>query len=213
MHEQGARLLVLTLNGFYQKLLLYKKSDVFLIGIDGCGGSGKSTLAKEIANVSDGVFVHIDDFYHPSSEQEKHRKEIGGMFDWRRLRDQVCMPLANKQTAHYQRYDWPSDSLKEWHEIQPKGTIVIEGISATRDELTSFYDVLIFVDTPYDVRLRRGIERDGEEMRSMWVDVWMPAEELYMKAQAPMARANFVVDGSGENGDITEGVIVLKDSN
>ena len=40
----------------------------------------------------------------------------------------------------------------------------------------------IWVDCPCEVRLRRGVERDGERMRAVWVEEWMPAEDLYVEA-------------------------------
>lgn len=46
-----------------------------------------------------------------------------------------------------------------------------------------------------DQRLKRGLERDGEDARQMWEDNWMVHEDLYVDAQRPQERANLVVDG------------------
>lgn len=46
------------------------------------------------------------------------------------------------------------------------------------------------------LRLTRGLARDGEKARSMWVDVWMPAENEYAAGEDPEGRADLVVDSS-----------------
>ncbi len=130
-----------------------------LVGIDGQGGSGKSTLAKDLASLlPDATVVEFDDFYRPARERQRKTRgdEIGGDFDWRRLRDQVLEPLAAGKTARYQRYDWGDDQLAEWHAISPGGVVLVEGNYTTRPELRTYYDLTIWVDAPADVRLGRG---------------------------------------------------------
>jgi uridine kinase len=53
----------------------------------------------------------------------------------------------------------------------------------------------IWVDTPLEVRLRRGLERDGEAMRSQW-DRWMTAEAAYAESDRPVDRADVVLPGT-----------------
>jgi hypothetical protein len=50
-------------------------------------------------------------------------------------------------------------------------------------------------ETPREVRLRRGIERDGEHLRGMWTHTWMPEEDAYVREQQPHLRADLVVAG------------------
>jgi dephospho-CoA kinase len=71
----------------------------------------------------------------------------------------------------------------------------VEGISSSRRELGPVWDFVIWVDCPRELRLRRGIERDGEALRWKWETVWMPEEEAYVRQQDPIGRANIVVDG------------------
>ena len=176
----------------------------FLVGIDGLGGSGKSVLAKEIRQELEkkGVLadiVHHDDFYLPSgsrSLQPADLKPIGGDFDWGRFSEQILKPLKSGLSAKYRRYDWPSDRLAEEREVQPRGVILIEGVYSTRTELREFYDFLIWVDCPAEERLRRGLARDGESMRSIWTTEWIPAEDQYYKEQRPDTFAHLIVDGT-----------------
>jgi uridine kinase len=174
---------------------LDRHSGTLLVGIDGCGGAGKSTLARELATVVPHVsVVQFDDFYRSSADRSD--EEIGGNFDWRRLRDQLLQPLANGETAHYQRYDWDGDELAEWHEIQPLGVLIVEGNYSTRSELRGFYDFTIWVDAPHDVRLRRGVQRDGEDSGATWLNVWMREEVRYVAAHRAAEHVDVVIDGA-----------------
>ncbi|MFJ7746466.1 uridine kinase [Peribacillus sp. NPDC097295] len=172
----------------------------YLIAIDGRGGSGKSTLAAYIqAQSQDVTIVHMDDFYLPSTRRTQippDKNLIGADYDWPRVCGQVLQPLTSGVEAVYQRYDWETDELAEWHSVPSGGTVIIEGTYSTRLELAPFYDFTIWVECPRDKRLARGIERDGEEMRPMWEDNWMVYEDLYVDAHGPRDRVNLVVDGT-----------------
>jgi uridine kinase len=135
----------------------------------------------------------MDDFYLLSTLRNgtPASDTVGSAFDWRRLRDEVLAPLTAGQPARYQRYDWPSDALAEWHDI-PKGIVIVEGVYATRVELEQFYDLTVWVECPRPIRLARGIKRDGEAARRKWEEEWMPAEDRYVREQSPHTRADMV---------------------
>jgi uridine kinase len=173
-------------------------NSLFIVGIDGCGGAGKSRLATEVrlalaSRGRDISVVHMDDFYLPSGLRNGTLAcdAIGGAFDWQRLRDEVFTPLTTGQPGRYQRYDWPSDTLAEWHDV-PNGIVVVEGVYSTRVDLEQFYDFTVWVECPRPIRLARGIERDGEAARRKWEEEWMPAEDQYVNEQAPHTRADMV---------------------
>ncbi len=176
-----------------------RKQSALLIGIDGCGGSGKSRLARTLASAfSHATIVEMDDFYLPSSlrkDKEFIPGQIGPLFDWRRLKNQVLVPLSQNSRAKYQRYDWNSDSLAEWHTISPEELVIIEGVYSTRRELADFYDFRIWVECPREVRLARGIARDGEGMRKRWESEWMPMEDTYVEGHRPHEAADCVING------------------
>ncbi|WP_180956517.1 hypothetical protein [Bacillus canaveralius] len=52
--------------------------------------------------------------------------------------------------------------------------------------------------------MSRGIERDGEEKRHLWEDLWMPAEEFYIKSQNPMDKVDLIIDGTGRSSNIQD---------
>jgi len=157
-----------------------------IVAIDGCGGSGKSTLANKLAaRVGDVAVVRTDDFYGLEAEA----------WDWRRLRDQVLDPLSADRPARYQRYDWEARRLAEWRDVPAGGVVIVEGVSAMRLELGAYWDLAIWVECSSERRLARGLARDGASRRAQWVEVWMPAEDAYVRTHEPRRRADVVLDG------------------
>ena len=176
-----------------------RKRSTLLIGIDGCGGSGKSTLASKLKeSLTRVTVVHMDDFYLPSSQILKIPpidKPIGSDYDWKRVLSQVLEPIAQDKEGDYQRYDWGKDELAEWHTVPAGGIVIIEGVYAIRSEFYNQYDLTIWVECPREIRLSRGIERDGEKAREMWMNNWMISEDVYMKIDKPFERADVIVSG------------------
>ena len=158
-----------------------------LIAIDGLGGAGKSRLAAELEKrLQSLTVVHVDDFAGPHLP----------VWNWQRFAHEVLGPLQSDRPARFQRYDWSRDQLGEWQDVQTGGTVVVEGISASRRELGPAWDFVIWVECPRELRLSRGIERDGEALRWKWETVWMPEEDAYVRAQDPISRADVIMDGS-----------------
>jgi uridine kinase len=171
-----------------------------IVAVDGCGGAGKSTFGRRLTHAAGGTLVQMDDFYRPRADQPVEcgaSKSPASAYDWPRLNEQVLRPLVAGQAANYQRYDWPSDSLAEWHPIAPGGLVVVEGTYSLYPALRPCYTAAVMVETPREIRLARGIERDGEAMRPQWVEDWMPAEDRYMALYPPQAVADWIVDGGG----------------
>ena len=168
-----------------------------IVGIDGGGGAGKTTLARRLQKTSSRVqCVHVDDFYRPSPDDPKLRAEPCWFFDWRRIRDEVLVPLKRGEAAQFRPYDWHAERLSDDEiSVEPRGIVILEGISALRRELRPWIDVGLWVETPPDIRLERGVERDGEDARDTWVDFWMTEEERYFDAHQPHLFAQVSIYG------------------
>ncbi|MFD6876534.1 MULTISPECIES: hypothetical protein [unclassified Streptomyces] len=69
----------------------------------------------------------------------------------------------------------------------------MEGVHTLHADLRHLYTYRVFCDAPRELRLSRGLERDGEEARSPWVDEWMPAEDRYLAAHRPHRHADIVL--------------------
>ncbi|MFZ4515956.1 MAG: uridine kinase family protein [Acidimicrobiia bacterium] len=174
-----------------------------LIAVDGQGGSGKSTLAEHLVHAAGaGCVISMDEFYRPSADRDALRAQEpippAPFFDSERLREQVLEPLRRGAAATWQTYDWDADCLGPARTTTPQGLLVIEGVSAFRQGLAGFYDASIWVECSYNLRLARGVARDGEAARDTWVHEWIPEEDRYRLAEQPDARAAYVVDGAGD---------------
>ena len=71
---------------------------------------------------------------------------------------------------------------------------MLEGVTATRREFRPYLAYAIWVDTPRELCLQRGIERDGEEMRAHW-ERWLVSEDAYIARERPELHADTVVLG------------------
>ena len=162
-----------------------RSTRLVLVGIGGHGGAGKSTLATRVAEVvADTQIVATDSFWN------------GSEFELGRLRTQVVDPLLSGEGATYDEWDWTQRRLGSARTVAPTGVIIIEGVCALHQMFRDDLDVRVWVDAPYETRLRRGVERDGEAARSTWVDVWMPNEDAYVRRDNPVECAQLVVDGT-----------------
>jgi uridine kinase len=186
-----------------------RKQSTLLIAIDGPGGSGKTTLAQSIVNhTPHATVLHLDDFFFPNHMRASTRgdtSEVGGDLDWRRMRDQVLTPLSQDKPGRYQRYDWGTDMLAEWHDVPVGGIVIVEGVYSLRQEMRAFFDFRVWVHCPKEVYLARGLERSliewpersTEASRALWEHVWIPAEERYAREHRPERMVDLVIDTSG----------------
>jgi len=142
--------------------------------------------------------VHIDNFYRPSAQRVNHQFPLAMVsdIDWKRLRDQVMAPLRSGKTARFQRYDWPADCLKDWRTIDLGGVAIIEGVTATRNELSDYYHLRIWFSCPRDIRISRMLGRGDTSTAE--IEHWMPSEDQYVASHAPKQAAHLVVDSAAD---------------
>ena len=174
-----------------------------LVGIDGGAGSGKTTfahwLAERIRETTTPVsIVHTDDFCRPSAERVNHQFPLARVsdIDWKRLRDYVIVPLRSGKTARFQLYDWPADCLRDWVTIDVGGVTIIDGVTATRNELSDYYDLRIWFSCPRNIRVSRMLGRGDTSAAE--IEHWMPSEDHYIASHAPERTAHLVVDSAAD---------------
>ena len=169
----------------------------YAIAIDGLGGSGKSTLADELSGyVNNAIIIRMDDFYKTKEMRNKlnSKEDIGGYFDWERLEKQILIPFAEDRSSKYQKYNWLNDKLCNSGNIQKSKNIIVEGIYSNRTELSKYYNIKIWIECPEDIRLSRGIARDGKEMKEYWQNVWVIQEKRYYEEHKPYLRADIILN-------------------
>jgi uridine kinase len=169
-----------------------------IIAIDGPGGAGKSTLAAAVAELlDDAPIVHGDDFYCPMPEHEREQLDAQQgyqrYFDWGRLRDQVLVPLRAGHRARYQCFDWAVGQLTSWHEVKPGAQVIVEGVYSARPELSPYYHLTTYVDTPREICLQR-IQARGQNPEA-WIERWRAAEDYYLQTTWPQTRVKLVIRG------------------
>lgn len=165
-----------------------------LVCIDGPAGSGKTTLAAAVAAAAEVTtrVVHLDDLYVGWDG-------LPGVPD---QLEQLLSPLDRDAACSYQRYDWEAGALAEDVTVEPVPLLVIEGVGAGTARISPMTTVLVWVEAPAELRLRRGLDRDGDGLAEHW-DAWAEAEEHHFERQGTRGRADVVVDGTGRTGPRT----------
>lgn len=165
---------------------------VKLIGIDGHGGSGKSTFAEFLAKDLKAEIIHQDDFASWDI----------GLNWWPRLIKDILEPIQKgAKSLSYERGKWWPNHNPEPVRKQPVTTIMIlEGVSSTRKEFRPYLTYKIWIETPRNICLKRGIERDkdqgsSEEIIKKWED-YLKEEDEYIARDNPIENADLVVDGT-----------------
>jgi len=165
---------------------------VRLVAVDGPAGSGKTTFAGRLAaalraRAASVGEVHTDDL-------------LNGWVDivafWPRLERWILEPLRRGEAGRYQAYDWHAARFDEqWRAVPVPDVLIVEGVTSARAAAQPYLGLGILVDADRDLRLARGIARDGEAMRGEWVR-WMADEDRHFAADDTRSRANIVVDGA-----------------
>jgi hypothetical protein len=176
---------------------------VRLVAIDGLAGAGKSTLARMLAERLGGApIVPMDDFLAWD--------DITTFVP--RLEAQVVAPLLRGEGIRYQQRDWANDwagrSLGPWRVVPFSPTVIFDGVSAARREIAPYLSYAIWVETPPEVCVRRGIERDGEGARVLW-EGFAPRLLRFFEEDGTRERAALVVDGQVPF-DGADGIAVLR---
>jgi uridine kinase len=179
-------------------------NDLRIVGVDGPSGSGKSTLALRLAALVDGaIVVRIDDFVAWDDLAQW----------WPRFDAQVLQPLVAGRTARYQVRDWIHDefgrALRGWTKTAPASLVVLEGVTCTRIAAAPFLTYAIWVEAPDGVRIRRGLDRDGDDHLGLWRR-WIAMEREFFIPDGTAARADLRVDtASDEPHDPEHQVVVV----
>lgn len=158
---------------------------VRLVAIDGPGGAGKSTFAARLADaLGHAPVVHTDDFASWDNPLNW----------WPRLERQVLQPLGAGRTGRFQRYDWDRRALAEWREVPAVGVLILEGVSSARRAVAQRLTYTVWIQVDPEVRLRRGLERDGQEALGLWRG-WMADEDRHFAQDQTVQRADLLVNG------------------
>ncbi len=170
---------------------------VRIVAIDGPAGSGKTTLAGELratAQVLHGFtppVIGVDDFVGWTDLDPE------GMTWWPRWEREILAPLLEGRDPAWGRRDWwqdadgdsllPEPATAAWAPIA-----IVEGVSVARAVATTRLAFTVWVEAPQEVRLARGIERDGAADREHWRE-WQAMETAFFDVDRTRERADLIV--------------------
>jgi hypothetical protein len=170
-----------------------------VVAIDGRSAGGKSTLTDRLRAASTAMglaaaVVHTDDVAWYES-----------FFGWAPLMiDGVLAPLHAGHGVRFQPPAWAERGREGAIEVPaPVGLVLVEGVGASRRELSPFLDASIWVQSDLVEAERRvareaaalGVNGDEDETREFW-DLWMGEELPFLARDRPWERAALVVAGT-----------------
>jgi uridine kinase len=163
-----------------------------LVAVDGPAGSGKTTFAGRLAVAfreagATVAEIHTDDLLEGWTDIVSF---------WPRASAWILDPLARGEPARYRRYDWVGGRFEDaWQDIGIPDVLVVEGVTSARTVIRPRLSLSVFVTADRDLRLARGIERDGEALREVW-QRWMADEDAHFAEDATSAGVDLLVDGA-----------------
>jgi uridine kinase len=156
-----------------------------VIAIDGRSASGKTTFAKRLSNGLNTPLVHTDDLaWHHS------------FFDWWPLMlEQIIMPFRAGLAIDWKPEAWTTQGREGSIQVPQSSILILEGVGASRLELSRHIDLPIWVETNPNIAEVRGLERDGPDGRGFWFE-WQASERPFLERDKPWTRAKLIVDGA-----------------
>jgi uridine kinase len=163
---------------------------VTVVALDGPSGAGKTTLAlgvrDRLAEVGLVELVHMDHLY-PGWDG----LAVGPGL----LVEQVLAPLSRGEPATYRLWSWVRDTWHGSRTVAVPRFLVVEGCGSSAGPAAAYASVSVFLVADHDVRMARGIARDGEAYRPNWRR-WADQETALFDADATRSRADLVIDTS-----------------
>lgn len=108
--------------------------------------------------------------------------------------DRLLGPLTEDRPGRYRRWDWHADAWGDEVTVDPVDLLVLEGVGSGSLRAAGATTALVWIEAPYDVRMRRGLARDGDAFAAHWVE-WARAETDHFADHRTRERADLVLAG------------------
>jgi uridine kinase len=162
--------------------------DTRLVCVDGPAGSGKTTFAERLTDAlrADAGLVHLEELYAGWTMTGAVARLSAG----------VLRPLAEGRPGAHHRYDWAAGRFADGTVAVPvPGVLVVEGCGSSPRSLDPWTSLRVWVEAPAELRLSRGLARDGDDLAAHWRR-WQESEARHFADEDTRARADLRVDGA-----------------
>ena len=178
------------------KLAGIPETQSFIIAIDGRAASGKTTFSRQLAYITGGGVVHMDDFFLPVDMRTQTRlAQPGGNVHYERFKKDILPLLRNTGSFSYQRFDCSKMSLGAMRNVSASRWRIVEGAYSFHPEFGNYADLKIFFDITPETQIKRIRKRNGERAAQMFSERWIPLEEKYIKKYNIKAQADIIIGG------------------
>lgn len=160
-----------------------------VVAVDGQAGAGKTTLAAAVAALAAergrrAAVVPMDDLYDGWR----------GVLTVHAHVDEMLRALHTRSETTYRRYDWHREQRAEEHRLTLPDLLVLEGVGASHPAYDDLVTLRVWVEAPTQLRLRRGLARDGEHLAGPWRR-FLADEQVVHARDRTRERADVHVDG------------------
>lgn len=205
------------INDVADKILNISTSHPLRVGINGVDGSGKTHFAKSLVKALESktsrqiIYSTIDVFHNPRIVRyQKGRESAEGFyqdsFHYSAVRDLLLQPLSPNGDRKYidEAFNVRTDEKveKESTLANNDAILIMEGIFLFRPELAQEIDYKIYIDVPFDIVLKRMLERDRDLYKSeleeaeLYKKRYRGGQELYINEMHPKEMSDIVIDNS-----------------
>lgn len=160
-----------------------------VVAVDGPSGAGKTWFAEEIADelaARTGTrpqIVHMDDLYPGWDGLAEAVDQVAV---------DVLAPLSRGSAGQFRQWDWHAGRRAGVVDVPVAAWVVVEGVGCGSRRCRPHLSALAWLEADADVRMARGIERDGESFRPHW-ERWARQEQQLFGAEDTRAHADVVV--------------------
>ena len=188
---------------------------VLRVAIDGVDGAGKTHFAGELepllAKSRRAVIrASVDGFHHPKEIRYRlGRSSPEGFYrdsyDYKALGEVLLKPLSPGGSGRYRTavHDVDTETSVSIPEKQAKAgaILLLDGIFLHRPELQGYWDVSVWLETPFTVSVPRMAQRDdnSSDPDAPVHRRYVEGQKLYLSESTPQRHATFVIDNRDLN--------------
>ncbi len=169
----------------------------YIVGVTGGSASGKTSLLREIGRIFSKEQVCIlsqDNYYRPAGEQLVDENghinyDLPECIDLDAFKADM-LKLAQGETIKRQEYRFQhEEQMGDWIYFHSAPIVIIEGLFIFyREDISTHFDLKIFVEAQEELQLERRLKRDTQErnisadfVHYQWNNHVMPAYRKYLE--------------------------------